>query len=156
MSRQKRAGASAGISFGTVSIIVIFSVLCLSIFAVLSLSLALSEKKLAHKTADAYTAFWQAEYAATNQINAIHALYAKTGNLAQFLEEAKELGAEVTIDGQTTTIATVTPVDANRQLEIQLTLNTQEQNKKLAVTRWQVVNTGPWTPDESIQIWNGE
>ena len=57
--QDKQAGMGAQI--GSASIVMIFAVLCLTIFAVLSFQTASHEQRLAQKTADAARAYYRAD-----------------------------------------------------------------------------------------------
>ncbi len=138
--------SSAGMNVGSTSIVMIFAVLCLTVFAVLSLATANTEKTLAEKSAQAVTDYYAADCRAVDRYHA----------LAQSLSEGNcdfaALDMEVTPTGGFRTITYTEPVDDSQQLLVTLS----EQNGTLTILTWQVVTTDDWQADETLGVWNGE
>lgn len=120
-------------AIGGSSLLVIFAVLCLTVFALLSLSTVLAEKRLADASAEAVAAYYQADLAAEE-------IFARL--------RAGEEVADVSKDGEYYHYRC--PVSDNQRLEVTLQQTAQGWN----VLRWQVVaQTEPI--DEALKVWDG-
>ncbi|MBQ7757569.1 hypothetical protein [Anaerotignum sp.] len=132
------------ISIGITSMAVILCVLCLTVFSVLSLSTALSERKLAEKRAEAAEEYYAAERTAAKLANG---LMAATDAVAF----AEENHIDVVEEGNILIFTYESPIDEGQALSVALTLMEDWE-----MTRWQVVSTAEWTPDDSLTLWDGE
>ena len=83
--QDKQAGMGAQI--GSASIVMIFAVLCLTIFAVLSFQTASHEQRLAQKTADAARAYYRADSIAEETYGRICALLFEAENQERMIAE---------------------------------------------------------------------
>ncbi len=142
---------SSGISFGSVSIIVIFSTLCLSIFSVLSYSLALSEKRFADKSINAFSSYYAADLAVTKKARELKQMFREGINKDELSIKASEMGFTAFLYDDTIKLSMSMPIDQTRALEVELSVADE-----FKVDRWMVVSTTDWEPDESIEIWGGE
>ena len=132
------------ISIGITSITVILCVLCLTVFSVLSLSTALSEQKLAEKRAAASQNYYAAETEAAHVVNKLQSAWKKGEDFGIIIEEN-----EITVEGNT--FCFDKPIDDVQVLQVTL-----ELQDGFEIRGWKVVATGEWTPDESLDVWNGE
>lgn len=117
---------------GGSSLLVIFSVLCLTVFALLSLSTVQADKRLADVNVQAVSDY----YAADCQAEEILAQL-RTGHIP----------AGVTKTGSTYSYScTISPTQV---------LQVEVRDSDLQVLRWQVVSTVHWQADNSLDLWNG-
>ncbi len=121
---------------GGSSLLVIFGILSLTIFALLSLSTVQAHTRLADRATQAVTDYYAADCAA-EQV------------LAQ-LRAGEATSAEVTRSGDLCSYA----VDISETQK--LIVAVQMQDDDYTVLRWQAVSTADWKPDTSIQVWDGE
>lgn len=136
-------------NIGSASIVVVFCVLCLTIFAVLSLITANSEAKLADKAAAAVSSYYAADYACSEKACAI-ADAAKQG-LAE--DQALELGAEVYYgDGGALLVCYSEEISPTQELCVTLSV----ENEELRILQWQARDTNAWLADESLAVWDGQ
>ncbi len=142
---MKRSG---GVS-GAVSLVMIFCVLCLSVFAVLTIATADREAKLTAMTAQNAEDYYAADRLA---VEIVAALYHNTPlpadieivrTLAEFPDGASE-EAEFSL-----------PVGENQALEVSVLLSDQN-GRTCKIQRWQTVYTGSWEIDGSMSVWDGE
>lgn len=133
----------AGVNIGSASIVMIFAVLCLTVFAVLSFLTANSERALARKSAAAVTEFYAADLAATQRCNDFIAR-SRTADAAQ---SAAELALSVQDGAYTFAV----PINDNSELSVSFTYD----GTTLTILRWQAVNTGEYVIDSSIAVWPG-
>lgn len=140
-----------GVGVGIASLVVIFAVLALTIFAVLSVSTASQEKKLSEQYAASVSAYWAADEACTEKANALGALW-KSGATAEMLQiQARQLGADVAADGADLLISYSEPISDIASLQVTLRVGAAFE-----ITEWRsVTETGDWSPDNSLPVWKG-
>lgn len=124
-----------GMSVGVISLLVIFSVLCLAIFSVLSLSTALNERNLAERSAKATSDYYAAELRCAEIV-------------AQLRSGDSPEGIPIMEGGGLLSFSQ--PIDAAQILQVQLDADTLE------ITCWRVIYTADWSPDTGISVWDGE
>lgn len=132
------------ISVGIVSMTVILCVLCLTVFSVLTLSTALSEKKLAEKRADAVKEYYRAEVLAAELANGLI-------SSEDALAFAEEKHIDVRIEEGNRIFYFGIPIDEGQKISVELV-----KNETWEVICWQIVSTADWTADESLHVWDGE
>lgn len=132
------------ISIGITSLSVILCVLCITVFSVLTLSTAISEKKLSEKRASAAEMYYNAETQATELANALI-------SSADKIDFAKQNNINVKENDGNLIFCYNYPIDDKQELFVELIYSNEWK-----VTRWQVVPTAEWTPDESLDVWDGE
>ena len=120
---------------GGSSLLVIFAVLCLTVFALLGLSAVQAGGRLSQKMVDSVEAYYEADCMAEE-------LYARL--------RLGELPAEVMQEGDTYTY--VCPVSETNELQVEL----HKTGEQWEVTRWNVVSTAAWESDVSLDLWDGE
>ena len=129
-------------ALGGSSLLVVFAVLCLTVFALLSLSTVRADTRLADASAQAVEAY----YAADCQAQEI---------LARL--RAGEVPPEVNPDwfsalaGETYTYAV--PISDTQELEVEVRFDSADGS--WTVLRWQAVPVGGWE-ETGVEIWDGE
>ena len=126
---------SAPPAVGGSSLLVMFAVLCLTVFALLSLTTVRASGRLSQASADAVSAY----YAADLQAESI---------LAQI--RAGETPEGVTVNGDTYLYSC--PISDTQTLRVEVRVT----GETAAVLRWQAVPAGEWTPDAGLPVWTGE
>ena len=128
----------AFINVGGASIIMLFSVLCLTVFAVLSLVSANSQSRLAGKVADTVSAYYEADLRACEIIDEI-----KSGNFDHAKPQPGSVGAPL--------YAYSVEIDAVQCLDVVVAVSDDEAK----VMTWKVRSTAPWVPEDSHESWDG-
>ena len=131
------------ISIGITSLTVILCVLCLTVFAVLALTTAISERELAEKRAEATSDYYAAESEAAKLVNELQFAWE---NGADLQEIAEKNGIVIEND----IFCFQKTIDEGQELNVVLRLK-----NGFEIEVWQVVSVVDWTPDESIQVWDG-
>lgn len=121
-------------SVGAASLMVIFTVLCLTIFSLLSLSSALADRRLSDAVNDSVQAYYKADAEA-------EAIYARL--------RAGEVPAQVHLTGDTYAYACT--VSETQQLQVQL----KNENGSWAVLQWQLVTLEQEHTDADLPVWDG-
>lgn len=132
MKNEKTAFLPAA---GLSALPVIFTVLCLTVFALLSLSTARADARLGSQTRQAAVDYYRAEVEA-------HTI------LAQL--RGGEIPPEVTEDGGIYTYRC--PISDTQALEVRVRL----EGEHYTLLQWQTVSTAPWQADEKLPVWDGQ
>jgi len=130
MSKKETPAAVGGSS-----LLVIFAVLCLTVFALLGLSTVQADKRLAKAAEDAVKSYYEADARAELILAQLRQGIAvdgveKTGNVYSYqcmVSDVQELQVEVRMDGSS-----------------------------YEILRWQLTSTAVWKEDDSINLWNGQ
>lgn len=120
---------------GGSSLLVVFAVLCLTVFALLGLSTVQADGRLSDASAQAVSDYYEADC----QAEAV---------LARL--RAGERPADVTVSGDE--YAYTCPVSETQALEVRVRL---EEDGAWTVQRWQMVSTVQWEADEQMDLWDG-
>ena len=120
---------------GGSSLLVIFAVLCLTVFALLGLSTVQAGGRLSQTMADSVSAYYEADCMAEE-------IYARL--------RSGEMPAEVTQTGDT--YAYTCPISDTNELQVEL----RQNGEQWEVIRWQAVSTVAWESDDSLNLWDGE
>lgn len=120
---------------GGSSLLVIFAVLCLTVFALLGLSTVQAGGRLSQKMAEAVSNYYEADCLAEE-------IYARL--------RSGEMPDEVTKTGNVYTY--ICPVSDTEQLQVRI----EKNGSHWTVTRWQVESTVEWESDDSLELWDGE
>ena len=129
---KKQEHSHAGI-IGACSLLTIFSVLCLTILALLSLRTALTEKKMAEVAAQSVSAWYQADLEAQK-------IYASL--------RAEDTVPGVTYEGDSFHFDV--PISQMQTLEVEL----RKDSNSWTVLRWQAV-AHPEESDGILPVWQG-
>jgi len=131
---MERRKSSAQV-FGGTSLLVIFSVLCLAVFAVLSLGTVRAETRLTEASAEAVSAYYEADCRAEE-------IFARL--------RAGETVPEVTVNGDI--YAYSCPISENQTLCVEL----RAAAEGWTVIRWQAVPAEIGETDNGPTVWDGE
>lgn len=144
-------------NIGTPTLILIFMILCLVTFGMLSLSTAKSEWNLAQRNADSVTEYYRAD----KEGEAFYQLVLQAVDLAQKEDGdlqtvqntlSRELGDYY--DSQTGTISTQVPMKRSQSLSIKLNV-LPDQRGKIEISQWKVIQTEEYEIDHSLPVWKG-
>lgn len=131
--REDRSPAPPAV--GGSSLLVIFAVLCLTVFALLSLTTVRASGRLSEASAGAVSGYYAADTAAEVILARLR---------------AGELPQGVTADGQV--YAYVCPISDTQVLSVEVQLT----GERYDILRWQVVSTGEWQAESGLSVWSGE
>jgi len=139
--KRHRVHRSAGIGVGGASIVMVFSVLCLTIFAVLSLVTARNAWALSTRAADAVAGYYAADSLAVEIYDVLRA--------SETMPESV-LGVAVRrVSGDC--MRYLVPIDENQALCVLL----RREGEDLRILEWSVQNSGEWNPHDRILVWDG-
>lgn len=130
MNREKERSSTP--AAGGTSLLVVFAVLCLTVFALLSLATVQADERLAAAGARAVQDYYAADCRAQE-------ILARLRN--------GEFPEGVFLDGERTVYEV--PVTEGLRLEVEL-------DRRLEVLRWQLAPAGGWEADETLDLWEGD
>ena len=131
---MKRGGTMTG----AVSLVMIFCVLCMAVFAVLTLSTAVREQSLAELTAQRAAEYYEADCQAVEIARAIIA------------GEAVEADVSYELTGEGAVASYVVPAGGELLLEVRLLVNGADSQ----VLTWRTIYAGDWVPDTTMELFN--
>lgn len=133
------------VGIGSASLILIFSVLCLTVFSLLTLSMANREKALSEKLRSSVENFYYADSAAV-EIAAKLRLDSENGEYP-----LKIGGVEISSKGEGQ-YSYCCPIDDRRSIVVEF----QAKGEGINIRSWCETNTEGWSPDENLGVWIGE
>ena len=136
--KQKRFSPPA---IGGTSLLVVFAVLCLTVFALLSLTTVQADVRLADASVKAIEDYYAADYQAQE-------ILARLRN--------GEIPDGVDVAGATASYAC--PISDTQELQVEVLLDyllLDTETDSYTVLRWQAVPTGEWEGNESLNLWDG-
>ena len=127
---------SGGVS-GAVSLVMIFCVLCLAVFSVLTLAAADRESKLSEMTARNAAEYYQADYTATA--------------VAAALSHGGPLPTDVDVVWNGDTASFRLPMGDSLGLDVAISVH----GGSYEILLWRTVYTGSWEPNDYLELWDG-
>lgn len=140
-------------TIGTASLILIFLILCLSTFGLLSLSSARGDWMLTEKSTEAVKSYYRADAEGEAFVQLVHG-YIQEGIRKKLSEAEREkfLKEKLGVHYQEGNIVTDIPMDFGQALHIELKPGTGDRYKILS---WNVYNREDFQIDQSIPVWTG-
>lgn len=121
---------------GGSSLLTIFAVLCLTVFAVLSLATVQANGRLGDRAAEAVQNYYAADCRAEEL-------------LARLRAGEQPEGVTRKSDGR---YAYACPISDSQTLAVEVTV----EGSDYTILRWQAVSTADWKADDSLSVWDGE
>ena len=131
---DKRRSFQAPVVGGS-SLLVIFAVLCLTVFAMLSLSTVQADSRLSDASAAAVSEYYAADCRAEEILAQL-----RTGQVPE--------GVRVKAD----TYSYTCPISETQELQVEVRI----RENGWEILRWQAVSTTQWNEDETLSLWDGE
>jgi len=126
---------------GGISLLVVFAVLCLTVFALLALTTVQADTRLADASAKAVTDYYAADCRAQEILARL-----RNGERPEGVETAGAV-ASYTV-----------PISDTQELQVEVLLDyllLDMETDGYTVLRWQAMPAGEWEPDESLDVWDG-
>jgi hypothetical protein len=151
MKNEKKA--PRGVTIGITSIVVLFVVIAMTIFAVLTLSTVAQEKKLADKSAAAIRAYWADDEACSEIASRFGRLWADGADAGALRAAAAEADAVCYEQGDETRIDFSRVIDDTRKLSVSLALG---DSFRIVGWKTEALDQEAWQPDTEIDVWQGD
>lgn len=131
MKRDNLSLPAVGLS----SLLVIFAVLCLTVFTLLSISTVSAHKRLAQSSRQTITGYYQADSQAEEILARL-----RNGEMPQ----------GVTREGNQYTYSC--PISDTQTLAVCV----EVEGQGYQILRWQAISTENWEAEDRLPVWNGE
>lgn len=159
MNTRKKRPQGAAIGIGVTSLVLVFVMLCLITFAVLSLVSAQADLRLSRKSAERTTAWYAAENAANDVLIALQPIMAANAaapDAESYFAAVRaavpaELGVTFGGDGH---LAWQVPVGEEQSLEaeVELLYPLPAEGPGWRILRWQTVPQYDWQAEQPLQL----
>ncbi len=164
---KKDKQQSSFVNIGSSSLLIVFLVLCLASFAILSLSSAKSDHSFSEELADHKTEYYNATSKASLVLDKIDNLLADSaesfgsfGN--SYKNEVTALLHEAQIDDITLTCRTINnnlivcyqiPVRERQALDVKLSITDYTESETYyEIDTWQIISTDTWESDQKLNL----
>ena len=142
---ERRRPRFAPPAVGGISLLAVFAVLCLTVFALLGLSTVRADSRLSEVSAQAVADYYAADCAAQE-------ILARMRSGAGVPEDMEfEVSIAHYEDRVETTYAYSCPISETQNLEVEVRMNGEDWQ----ILRWQAVPAGEWELDEELSLWDG-
>ncbi|WP_352399060.1 hypothetical protein [Anaerotignum sp.] len=139
------------ISVGITSLVVILTVLCFTIFSVLTLSTAIFERNLSQKSAEALKNYYEAETYCSQIANSLGKIWEEKGDISELKTFAIENNLHCQLEENEIYFSYQCPIDERQALFVEISVG-----ETFEIQRWSVQATKEWVADQSLHIWDGE
>lgn len=153
-------------NIGSISLLMIFIILCMLTLAALSLSSAVSDENSSKKLADHNTKYYQACNQAEETLDIIDGIlaesYAVSSDFASYFSTVEErlskLSTNITLnissDNTSATIDYITSVNDAQSLEVELELHDPWTTSSdfYKIISWKEIQTSDWNADNTIKL----
>ena len=144
---KKDKQQSSFVNIGSSSLLIIFLILSLVTFAILSLSGAKSDYSFSQRLANHKTAYYEASNRAERILGQIDEALAANETL-----DGQQLEG-IAIQAQEGIITFSVPMEENQALLVELEVNDYTKDETYyTIKTWQIISTKAWESDQSIQL----
>lgn len=149
----------SGIAVGTISLLVIFTILCLSVLALLSFSTVSSSYRMNEKSTENLLQIAAAKAEVSKQLAAYDAALATISSndadeyYKTALEQAENFG--FTQDEQEYVVVCIYPLDSNSALKMKMQLLPPGGEYRYSVLEAISISTQDWVPEDEQSLWTG-
>lgn len=149
MNREKERFSAP--ATGGISLLVVFAVLCLTVFALLSLATVQADLRLADASAQGVKDY----YAADCQAQAILAWLRTGGEKPQDIPEDFSMSTAISDfpDHSETTHCYACPISDTQELQVEVRFHS---DGSYTILRWQAGPIGEWAASDTVEIWDGD
>lgn len=145
MEKIRQNRKVSGMHIGSATLVMIFSVLCLTIFAVLSVVTAANSYTLAQKASEAITAHYEADCRAAEILADIKSSYDGVFVMPDNVD------AEIENSAGAISLSYWVDIDENQNLWVKIC----ETDGEIKVLRWEVTEVETWEADQTLNVWLG-
>lgn len=146
MAKREKSAFSPP-ALGGSSLLTVFAVLCLTVFALLSLSTVRADLRLAQRSRQAVQDYYAADARAQEVLARL-----RTGQPLPEGVLVETVSVDYADHGEEIHSYAI-PISDTRELQVEVRIDTSDDYE---VLRWQVVNTGEWSFDGGLEIWDGD
>lgn len=127
-------------ALGGGSLLTVFAVLALTVFALLSLSTVRADVRLGDAAASAVTDYYEADSKAQAALACLRTGRPLPEDIALRMDEAENV------------YSYAVPISDKQELQVSVRISGGD----CKILRWEAVRTEDWVPDSGLDIWDGE
>ena len=154
MARESGGGK---VNIGAASLVLIFIVLCLATFGLLSLSSAKGDLSLAERQAEAVSAYYEADSKGQEWVRQVDAVLQEemghSDDSSSASDSVKARLGDIYHQDEGMVVADI-PLERGESLRIELTLVCGE-GMRYQIHSWYVYDSGQYEIDNSMPVWDG-
>ena len=144
MAAKKEDGRISPPAIGGASLLVVFAVLCLTVFALLSLSTVRADGRLSQISALSVEEYYNADSKALEVLAQLRS--------GETVSKDIKIKSKKINDAGDVSYSYDCPISETQTLRVTVEFRGEEY----MVRRWQAVPTGDWSIDDSLTVWDGE
>jgi len=137
---------NGGIGVGSASVILVFSVLCLTVFSLITLVVAGNSKALADAEKKLVLGYYEADTLAEQIVAEI----VQAGFVSDNIRDI-EIMSEFDFETGEETAYFICPISGQKELYVRLTFN----GHTCDILSWRMRDIGDWVVDDSLNVWQG-
>lgn len=137
MAEEKRRFSPPAV--GGSSLLVIFAVLCLTVFAMLSMSTVLADGRLSETSAKSVKDYYAADVMAETVLSSL-----RSGEVPEGVTLSEDMIAKYSC-----------PISDTQALEVEIVFD-GSLGDDYKILKWQSVYTADWRPNNKINVWTGK
>ncbi len=174
---KKNKDQSSFVNIGSSSLLIVFVILCLATFAILSLSSAKSDYSLSERLAEHKGRYYEASSKAETILEEIDSTLADTaeavpkgrlsGSFRDFSAspyaeavikalngtQIEDIGITCKITDQNLTVSYMIPVEKQQMLDVELSITDYTKHETYyEIKKWQVISTDTWEGDDALNL----
>ena len=136
-----------GIGVGSASIVLVFAVLCLTVFTLITFVVAGNDKALADAEAELVVGYYEADFFAEQILAEI-----KEAEYPPETVFGVEIGSGWSMDVYADTVYYLCPITDSKSLYVELA----NYGDYYDILSWRMVDTDTWEYDDSLNVWLGD
>jgi len=133
-----------GIGVGSASVVLVFAVLCLTVFSLITLLVARNNRALAETEASLVTGYYEADALAEQIIAEI----LKAGTIPDSVRGV-EIDTSWDMNLEIEVITYLCPLSDKKELYVKLAVDGDDVD----ILNWQMLDIGQWEFDDSLGVW---
>lgn len=137
---------------GGVTVITVFVVLCMTIFAVLSLITARTDANNSRKRVAAVENYYTADCEATDKLGDITVITANS-SITDLDEALRQNGFGFTVQEDLRIVSYNVDIDENQRICVEISIDSKRQIK---ILKWKTENKSSFIYEDSLPVWDGE
>ena len=135
-----------GLGVGSASIVLVFAVLCMTVFSLITFVVAGNDRALVDAEASLVKGYYEADTLAEHIVAEI----VRTGNIPDSASGV-EIGSGYDMGSGAETAYFRIPISDQKELFVQLAIS----GDSVDVFSWRMCDTDEWSADDSINVWGG-
>ena len=136
-----------GIGVGSASIVLVFAVLCLTVFSLITLVVARNDKSLADAEAELVKSYYEADTKAER----ILAEILEAGAIPE-TAQGIEIQTGWDRERETDVASYICPLSDQKELYVKVAIF----DDSVDIISWQMLDIGTWETDDTLDLWLGE